>query len=603
MVGACISCKRDKVGLPEDFSLASYHCLSVPGLRVSADSIRRHILAVFPENACIADDSVIADYYSRGGAFLWLSPQGARQADSLLRCLENCDRHGLDPAYFAARELRDDWDHLCRMSLAEGEHLNELLTRLEAGLTKVLMVYATGMQYGFVDAHEVMNYLEEETDLQGRKIPLAEGKRKMLALHNIPLKRADASFAAELLQRLTREGTDFWSALEPSSAYYRSLQQEWAGLNALGDASWEPIPLIGDTLIREGHSHWIVPRIAHRLQITGELDREADAASFVTLTPELLQAVNRFRVKNLLPEDNSVGTFTLRYLNRPLQYYKDRIRINLERARWQYAEEKGSKYVIANVAAFMLQAVNEETDSVLEMRICCGTRCNKTPLLSSRINYVELNPYWNVPQSIIRREMIPAYRQDSAYFRKNRLRIYDSSGTEVDPHQINWSDYRGGVPFTVKQDNREGNSLGRIIFRFPNNFAVYLHDTPSRWAFMNTNRAVSHGCVRLEKPLDFALFLLEEPDEVLEDRIRAAMDLPPVSEKGKELIAKEEYQELKQYNLKEHIPLFLDYHTVYFSAAGELAYADDPYVYDPPLLKALDELNPINTNEALYGPL
>jgi len=155
----------------------------------------------------------------------------------------------------------------------------------------------------------------------------------------------------------------------------------------------------------------------------------------------------------------------------------------------------------------------------------------------------------------------------------------------------------------VKQDNREGNSLGRIIFRFPNNFAVYLHDTPSRWAFMNTNRAVSHGCVRLEKPLDFALFLLEEPDEVLEDRIRAAMDLPPVSEKGKELIAKEEYQELKQYNLKEHIPLFLDYHTVYFSAAGELAYADDPYVYDPPLLKALDELNPINTNEALYGPL
>jgi|GEM_PF-263657 len=590
--GICFSCKREQTGLPDDFSLSSYQTLLVPELRISADSIRRQVLTAFSDRKDISYDSLVTDYYRHGKDFLWLSPRGLVQADSLLCRLENSDRHGLDPALFHAETLRDNWNRLCRMSLAEGEHINDLLAGLEAGLTKSLIAYSRGMRYGFIDAHEVMNFLEEEIDLQGRRIPLGEGKKKMLELHNIPLKRSDDAFAGDLLRQLAEEKTDFWAGLEPSSAYYLSLLKEWEGLNALGDVAWETIPLIGDTLVKEGTSHRILPLVADRLQKTGELSTDLPASSYTTLTPELLQALNRFRVKNLLPEDTSVGTFTIRYLNRPLQHYKDRIRINLERARWQYAEEKGSKYVIANVAAYMLQAVNEETDSILEMRICCGTKRNKTPLLSSRINYVELNPYWNVPQSIIRREMIPAYRRDSAYFRKNRLRVYDSGGSEVDPHQINWSDYRGGVPFTVKQDNKQGNSLGRIIFRFPNNFAVYLHDTPSKWAFMNTNRAVSHGCVRLEKPLDFALFLLKEPDEVLEDRIRVAMDIAPVSEKGKEVVQKEGYKELKQHNLKEHIPLFLDYHTVYFSAVGELSYAEDPYDYDQPLLKALNELNP-----------
>ncbi|MDE6987142.1 MAG: L,D-transpeptidase family protein, partial [Bacteroides acidifaciens] len=176
-------------------------------------------------------------------------------------------------------------------------------------------------------------------------------------------------------------------------------------------------------------------------------------------------------------------------------YYRDRLLVNMERARWQYALEKGKKYVVANVAAFMLQAINEETDSILEMRICVGSVKNKTPLLSSRIYYMELNPYWNVPQSIIRKEIIPTYRRDTTYFTRNRMKVYDNkTGLQVDPHSIKWAKYAGrGVPYTVKQDNKTGNSLGRIIFRFPNPHSVYLHDTPSRWAFTRKNRAVSQG--------------------------------------------------------------------------------------------------------------
>ena len=242
-------------------------------------------------------------------------------------------------------------------------------------------------------------------------------------------------------------------------------------------------------------------------------------------------------------------------------YYRDRLLVNMERARWQYALDKGKKYVVANVAAFMLQAINEETDSILEMRICVGSVKNKTPLLSSRIYYMELNPYWNVPQSIIRKEIIPTYRRDTTYFTRNRMKVYDNkTGLQVDPHSIKWAKYAGkGVPYTVKQDNKTGNSLGRIIFRFPNPHSVYLHDTPSRWAFTRKNRAVSHGCVRLQKALDFSFFLLNKQDSLLEDRIRIAMDIKPVTEEGKKLPVSAAYRELKHYSLEKYIPLFIDY--------------------------------------------
>ena len=272
-------------------------------------------------------------------------------------------------------------------------------------------------------------------------------------------------------------------------------------------------------------------------------------------------------------------------------YYRNRLLVNMERERWQYAQDKGRKYVVANVAASMLQAVNEKTDSILEMRICNGSVRNKTPLLSSKIYYMELNPYWNVPQSIIRKEIIPIYRRDTTYFTRHRMKVYTMDGAQVDPHSIKWSKYADkGVPYKVKQDNKAGNSLGRIIFRFPNRHDVYLHDTPVKWAFGNKRRAISHGCVRLEKALDFAFFLLKERDKLLEDQIRIAMDIKPISEEGKKLSRSSAYQELQHYSLKEYIPLYIDYRTVFLSVANKFSYCEDIYGYDTSLLKEMNNL-------------
>lgn len=577
------ACKEEKPKSPVVLSLSSFHELVHPAYLINPDSIRQYVrVNLSNANDTMAWDSAMVSYYAADSAALfWMKDGVGQYADSLLYWLENSHRHGLNPALFNVSDMRTDLERFRSLQLHEDETINHLLARLEYGLTSSYLFYTCGLKYGFISPVQLLNNQEEDvkkkSDTEKQKEP-----------YPIPLKKCSKEFALEALASLRQNPFAAFRQAQPTSPFYLSMQKELVRLDSIGEAEFEEIPLIGDTLLKVGERHRIIPLIAGRLMQTGELKQQISGD---TLTSVLLEAVNEFRLTNRLSTDNSIGTYTIRYLNRPLAYYKDHLLINLERARWQYKSEKGSKYVIGNIAAFMLQAFNEEVDSILEMRICCGSVRNKTPLLYSKIYYMELNPYWNVPQNIIRKEIIPSYRRDTTYFTRNRMKVYDKNGNRVNPHDVKWAKYTAGVPFTVKQDNKEGNSLGRIIFRFPNPYAVYLHDTPSRWAFNRSNRAVSHGCVRLERALDFAFFLLEKPDELLEDRIRIAMDIAPKSDEGKKLNRSEAYRELKHYSLKEAIPLFLDYQTMYLAADGKLSYCEDIYKYDDPLLEALNKLN------------
>lgn len=519
------ACKEEKPKSPVVLSLSSFHELVHPAYLINPDSIRQYVrVNLSNANDTMAWDSAMVSYYAADSAALfWMKDGVGQYADSLLYWLENSHRHGLNPALFNVSGIRTDLERFRSLQLHEDETINHLLARLEYGLTSSYLFYTCGLKYGFISPVQLLNNQEEDVkkknDTEKQKEP-----------YPIPLKKCSKEFALEALASLGQNPFAAFRQAQPTSPFYLSMQKELVRLDSIGEAEFEEIPLIGDTLLKVGERHRIIPLIAGRLMQTGELKQQVSGD---TLTSVLLEAVNEFRLTNRLSTDNSIGTYTIRYLNRPLAYYKDHLQVNLERARWQYKPEKGTKYVIANIAAFMLQAFNEETDSILEMRICCGSVRNKTPLLYSKIYYMELNPYWNVPQNIIRKEIIPSYRRDTTYFTRNRMKVYDKNGNRVNPHDIKWAKYTAGVPFTVKQDNKEGNSLGRIIFRFPNPYAVYLHDTPSRWAFNRSNRAVSHGCVRLERALDFAFFLLEKPDELLEDRIRIAMDIAPKSDEGK----------------------------------------------------------------------
>ena len=265
-------------------------------------------------------------------------------------------------------------------------------------------------------------------------------------------------------------------------------------------------------------------------------------------------------------------------------------RINMERARWRYPRPQG-KYIWVNLAGFELTAVNTEKDSILSMRICGGAIAHKSPMLVSKISKLELNPYWVIPPSIIRHEIAPSHTGDTTYFNRHRYIIIDKRTRQnVNPSSLSASQLNSGQ-YTIRQENGGGNSLGRIIFRFPNDYSVYLHDTNIHSAFRLATRAVSHGCIRLEKPLDLAFFVMEDLDSIQQDRIRMEIGKAPKTQWGKRYKAQNtqtEQAKNKVYPVTSDFSVFIDYYTLYPNHEGTLEEHPDNYHYDTIIENSLD---------------
>ena len=270
---------------------------------------------------------------------------------------------------------------------------------------------------------------------------------------------------------------------------------------------------------------------------------------------------------------------------------RQKLAVNMERCRWQYPEAGVTKYpdpvvtreVLVNIPAQQLWAVGG--DSVLNMRICCGAYVTRTPLLSSTISYLQVNPDWIIPQKIVETD-ITRHAGDSAYFARNHYYIVErSSGDTLRPSKVTASQLRTGR-LRVGQKGGAGNSLGRIVFRFPNNFAVYLHDTNNRGAFQRERRTISHGCVRVQKPFELACFLLPEADDWMKDRLRISMDIRPETERGKNWL-KEHAEDPRPFRLMVYSDVVpkVPVHILYFTAfpnpeTGAVEFWPDLYGYD-----------------------
>ena len=272
---------------------------------------------------------------------------------------------------------------------------------------------------------------------------------------------------------------------------------------------------------------------------------------------------------------------------------RQQILVNMERCRWRDSLKTtpAEKHIIVNVPAFQLWAV--APDSLIEMRIVCGNVKTKTPLLSSQITYMQVNPEWMIPMSIIRNEVSP-HGGDSAYFARNRYYIADrETGIRLSPSSVTPGMLRSGN-YRVVQEGGAGNSLGRIVFRFPNNFSVFLHDTSSPGAFGRDNRGVSHGCVRVQRPFDLAVFMMEkDPDPKLLDKLRISMGMRPETDWGREqldrLDPEEEYPTLvRSINVSPRVPIFITYYTIFLTPDGSLQYYPDVYGYDKAIAEALN---------------
>jgi murein L,D-transpeptidase YcbB/YkuD len=197
-----------------------------------------------------------------------------------------------------------------------------------------------------------------------------------------------------------------------------------------------------------------------------------------------------------------------------------------------------------------------------------GKPFRKTPVFKSEINRVTLNPTWTVPPGIMRNDTLPKIRKDPGYLAKNRMRVIDASGNEISPESVDWSNPRG---VAVRQDAGEGNSLGRVVIRFPNEHAVYLHDTPHTEHFADPQRTFSSGCIRVENPRELAELVLDDPAWN-----RAAIDR--AIDAGKTL----------EVSVKRPLTLLLGYWTVQRHEGGRIAYKTDVYGFDAGVLAALN---------------
>ena len=259
---------------------------------------------------------------------------------------------------------------------------------------------------------------------------------------------------------------------------------------------------------------------------------------------------------------------------------RNKILVNMERARWRTpdAPYEHEEYIIVNIPSYHLWATN--ADSTLSMRIGCGSHKTKTPLLHSRINRMDINPQWIIPRSIREKEL--AYHAgDSSYFEKrNYFARNHKTNNVLRGSQITY-DVIMSKDYSIIQKGGDGNSLGKIIFRFPNNHSVYLHDTSSPQVFKRDNRSVSHGCVRVAKPFELAKFLLRGKHSDVAERIKYSME-NDINGNG---INKGKL--ISSYNVEPAMPLYIEYYTMFQAPDGNVIEYPDVYGYDPLLLNAL----------------
>ncbi|RLA63274.1 MAG: murein L,D-transpeptidase [Epsilonproteobacteria bacterium] len=359
--------------------------------------------------------------------------------------------------------------------------------------------------------------------------------------------------------------------VKPKSYHYDMLYDaliKYIKLEKIG--GWENITL-GKTL-RKGDSHKAIALLRKRLRISGDY-KYCDASQEFFYDSCLKEAVIGFQKRHGLISKGVIGKKTVAALNIPIEIRIRQMRLNLDRIKWLYAYNE-ERHIIINIPSFMLFF---ERNKLLQqqMKVIVGKKRNPTPIFSNRVKTIVLNPYWNIPKSIIQKEMIPELIKNPEAMEEQGIEIRAGWGKDagiVDAYSFDWSQYRysQSMPFRFAQVPGRKNALGKVKFLFPNQFAVYMHDTPNKKLFKRNVRAFSHGCIRLARPRD-----LLETFSTFND----AVDFET---------SKEKLKGRKRSNLKlnQQVPIDIVYLTAYVDYAGILQFRNDIYGYDRMQLQA-----------------
>lgn len=344
------------------------------------------------------------------------------------------------------------------------------------------------------------------------------------------------------------------------SAPHERLQDALLRYEEIAAAGGWPVTPDGPTM-EPGTADPRIEVVARRLAISGDLENAG--REFDTYDEELQSAVRRFQARHGLEQDARIGKQTLRALNVSAAQRVEQLRRNIERTRQVFSTPRAD-FLLVNIPAFTVTLFREGVERS-RTRVVVGDDDTQTPLFEAQLRSVVLNPTWTVPRTIASEELLPKIQADVGYLARNGYDVVDRDGNRVKPADIEWADLHANhFPYTLIQRPGPLNELGRIKFLFPNDYGVCMHDTPKKLLFARDSRAFSHGCVRVEDPVDFAAHLLG-PEGWTRDRIAAQLDTG----------------ETHTIALTNPLPVVLAYLTADVDADGTVYFYRDIYGRDP----------------------
>lgn len=480
-------------------------------------------------------EALLAYYQDADSSVLWV---GSDRAKRLALRLQDAAIDGLRPDDYPGRQLAQLYDVAGRAD-TRGQ------ATIELHFSAAFLEYASDLRVG----RFLPNKVDPNFFLQARTIdPVA-------ALQGL---RAAADLDAFL---------DRWEPQSPHYADLRDLLFVYRELAAHG--GWQTVPL-GEVL-KPGMEDERVPALRARLALTDGAEPAAVLGAEHLYDDGLVATVQRFQRRHGLDVDGVIGPATIGALNTPIEERIRNIIVAMERWRWM-PEELGTRHIMVNIAGFELRRVD---NGVVEekMAVVVGKPYHRTPVFSDMIEYAEFNPYWNVPISITLNEELAKLRSDPASRAASGFEAV-LDGQVYDLRSIDWNRYGpGNFPFRLRQRPGANNALGRVKLMFPNRHNVYLHDTPARSLFSRAERAFSHGCIRLARPLDLAGQVLAAGGVSGWDRGR----VDAVVASGERTVV----------SLARPLPVHITYLTAWVDN-GQPQFRKDIYNHDEKLMAALD---------------
>lgn len=497
----------------------------------------------------IYNPDIITQLYEKGGNLLSAKWDSRDKIAQMISAIRNSSLDGLNPDDYHLPEI----ELLARKIVSSDKTEAEDISHLEFLMTDAFVLLASHLSEGKTNPETI----NPQWNVSRRK-----------------LKQNWSSFIDSTLNTDNIAGT--LQSLTPGHADYNNLKKALAEYRLLEEKGGWGRFITRLPKLEMGMRNPDVAQLRKRLSITqGAADFDPDDENL--FDGHLRNQVVIFQYRNGLDPDGVVGKATIRALNIPVMNRIETIEANLERWRW-ISDDLGQKYIRVNIADCDLR-VMENDRLVFQSQAIVGNLLMQTPVFSSMLKYLVLNPEWVVPPTILKGEIIPVLKKSRNYLVRNNMKILRMDGTEADTSSVNWNEVSpDNFPYMIRQDPGLVNPLGRIKFVFPNKYNVYIHDTPSRYLFLQSNRTLSHGCIRINKAFELAEYLLKDSPGWDSVRIQQAID-----DATEKVIV-----------LPKSIPVHILYLTARTDDTGTAYFTNDVYDRDRSLISALKQMPPGN---------